>query len=101
MENEISKQILQQLQELKEGQLRLESDVKDLKQGQSKLEAGQNSIETKIDKFQEQFNEHEVKDANRHIEIIGAISDIRTEVITLETISGKNLRDIAALKLAK
>ena len=60
-----------------------------------------NSIETKLDTFQIQFNEHEVKDANRHIEILGLLSELKSDLTTLEDISGKNLRDIANLKRAK
>jgi chromosome segregation ATPase len=36
---DILKQILQELKELKEGQVRLEGDVSELKQGQAKLES--------------------------------------------------------------
>ena len=87
MENEILNKIL--------------SEIKDLKASQAKLEEGQQRIETKIDTFKEQFNEHEAKDANRHLEILGVLSELRTDITTLEDISGKNLRDIATLKRAK
>lgn len=72
-----------------------------LEAGQAKLEENQLRIETKIDTFQGQFNEHEIKDANRHLEILGVLSELRTDITTLEDISGKNLRDIAFLKKAK
>ena len=75
--------------------------LNNLEEGQSKLEQGQSRIESTLDTFQEQFNEHEVKDANRHLEILGVLSELREDITTLEDISGKNLRDIANLKRAK
>lgn len=108
MENEILKQILQKLETMDSRLETMDTRLLSLEEGQSKLEAGQSKldvgqqrIEKKLDTFQEQFNEHEVKDANRHIEILGVLSELRADITTLEDISGKNLRDIAFLKRAK
>lgn len=62
---------------------------------------GQNSLENKLDTLKAQFDEHEAKDANRHIELMEEIKALRKDVGAIETITAKNWQDITHLKAIK
>jgi len=65
----------------------IEADVKDLKQGQER-------IENKLDNM-------EALNANRHVEINGKLNELSTSLTVVEAVAGKNMTDIANLKLVK
>ena len=58
-------------------------------------------LEQKVDALKSQFEEHESKDANRHIEIMNEMASLRKDVSAVETITAKNWSDIVHLKAVK
>jgi len=58
-------------------------------------------IENKVDALKSQFEEHEAKDANRHMEIMNEIASLHKDVSAVETITAKNWSDIVHLKAVK
>ncbi|MDQ2085061.1 hypothetical protein RBH29_01235 [Herbivorax sp. ANBcel31] len=67
---------------------------------QSKLEK-LDTIEDTLNTFKSQFEEHEAKKANRHIEIVTEIDKLRRDILTIEGVTAKNWSDIVELKKAK
>ena len=66
-----------------------------------KLEVRFDKIEEKVDIIQEQLSDFEAKTANNHIETISAINSLKDDLVTIEAVTGKNMSDIAHLKLVK
>jgi len=60
-----------------------------------------NTNEDTLNTLKSQFDEHEIKDANRHIEIVTEINKLRRDISTIEGVTVKNWNDIVELKKAK
>lgn len=75
--------------------------LQSLTEGQKQLFEGQNRLEKKVDDFKAQFEEHEAKDASRHIEMMSEIKELRKDINAVEIVTAKNWRDIADLKIVK
>ncbi len=60
-----------------------------------------NTIEDSLNTLKRQFDEHEINDANRHIEIVTEINKLRSDISTIEGVTAKNWNDIVELKKAK
>jgi len=56
---------------------------------------------TKLDDLENKFDDLESKNAIRHTEMLNKIDNVSKEITLVEAISGKNLADIAHLKLVK
>lgn len=65
----------------------LERDVKELKDGQQDIKALINNLEP--------------VNANRHLELTGAISELRKDLTNVEIITSSNWNEIAKLKAVK
>lgn len=65
----------------------IESDISDLKQGQVR-------IEIKLDNM-------EAQNANRHVVLNGKIDSLSKDITVVEAVAGKNMLDIAKIKLVK
>jgi len=59
------------------------------------------TIENTLNALKSQFDEHEAKDANRHIEIVTEIDKLRKDISAIEGVTAKNWTDIVELKKAK
>lgn len=70
------------------------TELKDLKEGQSRLE-------NKMDAIKEQLDEHDAKNANRHLELQNEITSLRKDISTMEVVTASNYVDIAKLKAVK
>ena len=77
------------------------SDINILKTEVKSLHDGQTRIEIKLDNLDNKINELEPLNTKRHIEIGSKIDRLSTDLNVVEAISGKNLADIAMLKIAK
>lgn len=79
---------------LKESQQEMQFDIKSLKQGQNETNERLTRIETKLDDF-------EPKNATRHTEILNKIDTLSKDLAVVEAVTGRNMTDIAILKLVK
>lgn len=93
MKNEI-KSANAKLDNLEEGQLNLEKGQIQLSESQKRLEKGQEEIK-------EHLMQLESKNANRHLEISGNLEKLARDLMAIESVTGKNLTDIALLKTVK
>jgi hypothetical protein len=69
-------------------------DVKDLKAGQHEANERLTRIDSKLDDL-------EPKNATRHTEILHKIDGLSKDLTLVEAVTGKNMADIATLKLVK
>jgi archaellum component FlaC len=65
----------------------IESDINGLKLGQEEIKSLVKDLEP--------------KNANRHVEIISSINDLRKDLSTVEIVTANNYADIAKLKAVK
>ncbi len=80
-------QLYTEVKDLKAGQADLQNDVKGLKQGQER-------IESKLDNT-------EAQNANRHVEMMNEIREMKKDLAAVEIITSKNWNEIAHLKAVK
>ncbi len=88
------KGIKDEVKDLKEGQAIMQNDVKDLKQGQERIEG-------KVDSIEKHLIELDAKNAERHLEMVGEIDDMKKNLTAIEIITSKNWNEIAHLKAVK
>jgi len=79
----------------------MKTDIRDLKEGQSRTEERLARIEDKVDSIENKLDNMEAQNANRHIEINGKLNDLSTGLTVVEAVIGKNMADIASIKLVK
>lgn len=79
----------------------VKSEIKDLKDGQARTEERLIRIESKTDSIENKLDNMEAQNANRHIEINGKLDDLSTDLTVVEAVTGKNMADIANIKLVK
>lgn len=86
----------------------MDSDIKDLKQGQAymqndikELKQGQERTESKIDSIQKHLIELDSKNADRYVVINGKLDALAKDITVVEGVAGKNMVDIANIKLVK
>ena len=72
-----------------------------LEQGQTELIQGQERTESKIDSIQKHLTELDSKNADRHVVINGKLNELSTALTVVEAVTGKNMTDIANIKLVK
>ena len=101
MENEILSQILNSLNELKQGQQDIKADVSSLKADVSSLKADVSSLKADVAIIKSQLSDLEVKNAENHLEIRGQLDKITKDLSFLEVVSGKNMAEIGMLKAVK
>lgn len=87
-------QILNRLDHIENNVNDIKSDIRDLKSDVILLKQGQGKIENKLDNI-------EALNANRHIEINGKLDELTTGLTVVEAVTGKNMADIANIKLVK
>lgn len=91
---DLLKQILDKLNQMEETQKQMQLDIKDLKEGQNETNERLIRIESKVDDL-------EPKNATRHTEILDKIDTLSKDLALVEAVTGKNMADIASLKLVK
>ncbi len=79
---------------LKQGQERIENKLDNVEVDVSQLKQGQVRIESKLDNM-------EAQNANRHIEIESKLQNMAKDITVVEAVAGKNMVDIANIKLVK
>lgn len=82
------------LDNLEHGQADMQNDIKELKQGQERTES-------KIDSIQNHLIELDSKNADRHVVISGKLDTLAKDITVVEAVAGKNMVDIANIKLVK
>jgi len=91
----MDKEMLEALSNLLDEKLKpIHSDIKDLKLGQSELKNDVKDIKKTI-------LEMKSVNANRHIELMNTIVEIKDEINNIEFITACNLKDIVKLKAVK
>lgn len=83
-----------EVKDLKAGQDNMQNDIKDLKQGQERIEG-------KVDSIEKHLIELDSKNAERHLEFMSEIKDMRKDLAAVEIITSKNWNEIAHLKAIK
>lgn len=115
MENTILSQILDELKELKQGQQqttqrldkmdarldKMDSRLDNLKNNVSLIKADVVEIKADVVEIKNQLNALEAKNANNHLEIRSILDTVSRNISVLEAVSGKNMTDIALLKVVK
>jgi outer membrane murein-binding lipoprotein Lpp len=100
MEN-ILKQILEKLDMLQSDVAELKTDVTELKTDVTELKTDVAELKTTTDRIETKLDDLEVKNAENHVEVLKEIKAIRSDIITIEAVTGKNMQDIAHLKAVK
>lgn len=67
----------------------------------SKINKNHTEVMTKLNILENKFDDLEPKNATRHIDMINRIDSLSSGLTIVEAISGKNMADIANLKLIK
>lgn len=86
---------------LKKGQDHTEIDIKALKQGQERTEIDIKTIKQGQERIENKLDNMEALNANRHVEINGKLNELSTSLTVVEAVAGKNMTDIANIKLVK
>ena len=98
---EILNKILTEITGLKADVADLKTEISDLKCSVNDIQEGQVRLENKVDSIKDQLDEHDTKNANRHIELQNDITSLRKDISTMEVVTASNYVDIAKLKAVK
>lgn len=108
MEKELLDKILSKLESIETRVQSVESNVNDLKISHEQmqldikdLKEGQERIELKLESLDSKFDDLEPKNATRHSEMLSKIDTLTRDLSLVEAVTGKNMADIAHLKLIK
>ena len=94
-------QLYVEIKTVKEEQSNTNKRLDSLELAQSRTEEHLARIESKVGSIEEKHDYMEVQNANRHVELNGKIDSLSKDITVVEAVAGKNMLDIANIKLVK
>ncbi|MDD3839467.1 MAG: hypothetical protein PHP06_02735 [Clostridia bacterium] len=86
---------------LKTSQVEMQEGIKGLKISQVEMQEDIDDIKSTVHGIEDQFRDLESRNANRHMDIIAQIKEMKSDISRIEINTAENWRDIAKLKSIK